>query len=322
MTRRRIINALKVALSLLALGCVGLYAYRLWPGLAARAWHLDWPLVALSVLLLLLTQVLLMGGWRQSVIAAGGRHSWIGAARSQAIGQLGKYVPGKVVTMVGKVYFAHQDGVQEDTAATAVFIETCAEMATTAALAALYLFGAGAAADTPLLRLLWVGPLALALLHPRSLRLIARLAARIARRPPPELQCRWRDSLALLAAYSAVFITWGLALYALALGMGASCGALTAIGANALGWLGGFLSYIFPGGLGVREAVIAHLLGPQTGLTVAAGISVASRAALLLCELGTGAVCAFLRVRREDKVSMSSQAAAGRDASPTGPSDG
>jgi len=314
MNRRRLLAAIKVVVSAVALAWVILAALRLWPQLAQEEWRFVWPLVAASLLLLLLTQVLFICGWHQSQIAAGGRPSWLGSARSQGLGQMGKYVPGKVVTLLGKVYFARQDGVREDTAATALFIETASQMAVAGAFGALYLLAARVPSDWSFRNVLWAGPLALLLLHPRCLRLMAATAARLTRRPPPDVPAQWRDSAALLVTYGAAFVVWGVAVQALAAGMGGAVSTPTAVSANALAWLVGFLSFIFAGGVGPREWVIAHLLAPQISLTTAAGVAIASRAALLLCESALALVCLCLRVPPQEAAQAAttrSEAAAG-----------
>ncbi|HQC21672.1 MAG TPA: hypothetical protein PLO92_07565 [Anaerolineaceae bacterium] len=142
----------------------------------------------------------------------------------------------------------------------------------------------------------------LAVLLPRLVWLLMRLAARFARKFLKE------ERQHVLEAFAIPFPSWALIsansiFQWLLLGVGlrlVSAGFSYPAGlpfwsalwrhiyAFCLSWLGGFLAVLIPNGLGVRETVLNALLESQVGFASSAAvvISVASRVLLFLAELG------------------------------------
>ena len=83
----------------------------LWPQIRGTEWRPSPPLLVGSLAVGVLCQALLVVGWRLSLRLAGAPIPWRGAVVSQVLGQLAKYVPGKVLTLVGKAYLASRSGV-------------------------------------------------------------------------------------------------------------------------------------------------------------------------------------------------------------------
>jgi len=280
---RWLVLALQLAVVAAVFYFIGRTVVELWPRIAAIEWRLNPPLFALSVVLGLACQGLLIVGWKLSLRLVGAQISWFGAIESQAVGQLAKYVPGKVMTLLGKVYLAARSGVPESQATLAMFVEV-----STLTITGL-IVGLGYALKvlSPE-RLLLAGLVllagAFAVLHPAVLPRAVNGALRLLRRPTTEFRYRWSAAVPLLACYFALWPFWGAGLWLLAAGLGLSTPLIPLISGNALAWVAGFVSFIFPGGLGVREYVLARLLGPSAS-GVAMSIALVSRAWLLGAEL-------------------------------------
>jgi uncharacterized membrane protein YbhN (UPF0104 family) len=187
------------------------------------------------------------------------------------VGELGKYVPGGVWPVIGRGELAVRAGVRRATAYASVGLS----------LVVLYIAGAGVAllalassADRPWLR--WAPPAVLlvgvAALHPRVLRVALRLVERLLRRPIALAVPSWRTSVALVLAYTPVWVLVGTATWAVARALDPSAGWWRLTGAAALSWLVGFLLVPAPGGVGVREATFvaaATTLDPAIAATTA-----------------------------------------------------
>jgi uncharacterized membrane protein YbhN (UPF0104 family) len=270
----------------------------LWPQISAIEWHIDPLLFAVSVLLGLLGQCLLIVGWRLALRLVGAQISWAGAIESQAIGQLAKYAPGKVLTLIGKVYLAGRAGVPEAQATLAMFIEV-ATLTLTGLIVGL---GYALQVVSPA-RLAAAGVLLLAgaamVLHPSVLPRAINGALRLLRRPTAEFRYQWGAAIPLLTCYLGLWLVWGVGVWLLAAGLGLEAPVAPLVSGNALAWVAGFLSFIFPGGLGVREYVLARLLSASTP-GVAMGVALVSRAWLLGAEVvwGLGAWVGRLATRR------------------------
>jgi uncharacterized membrane protein YbhN (UPF0104 family) len=283
---RWLARGLQLTVVAIVLCFIGRTVVDLWPQMAAIRWRIEPAALAASIVVGLACQGLLIVGWRLCLRLVGARISWAGAVESQAIGQLAKYVPGKVMTLVGKVYLAAQAGAPESQATLAVFIEVASLTLTGLLVGLAY----GLTVLPPQRLLLAAGVLiagAFVVLHPRVLPRAIRGVLRMLGRPASEFAYEWPAAVPLVACYLAVWGLWGLGLWLLAAGLGLSAPIIPLVTGNALAWVAGFLSFIFPGGLGVREYVLARLLGPAAS-GVAMAIALVSRAWLLGAELAWG----------------------------------
>jgi hypothetical protein len=274
---------LQLAIIALVFYFIGRTVVELWPGIVAIRWHLDLPLFVASAIAGLACQGLLIVGWRLSLRLVGAQISWGGAIESQAVGQLAKYVPGKVMTLVGKVYLAGRAGVPESQATLAMFVEVSTLTITGLIVGLGYALQILSSA-----RLLLAAGVLLAgafgVLHPAVLPRAINAGLRLLKRPTAEFRYHWSAAVPLLACYFCLWALWGAGLWLLAAGLGLEAPMLPLVTGNALAWVAGFLSFIFPGGLGVREYVLARLLGPSAS-GVAMSIALVSRAWLLGAEL-------------------------------------
>ncbi|MBM3498335.1 MAG: hypothetical protein FJX74_06655 [Armatimonadetes bacterium] len=282
-TLRWAILGLQTVVVAVVLYFIGRAVVDLWPQIVAIEWTVDPLLLAPAAAIGLVCQGLLIVGWRLALRLVGAHISWAGAVESQAVGQLAKYVPGKVMTLVGKVYLARKFGVPEPQAALAMFVEVG-----TLTLTGLIVGLACAVQLVPAPRLVLIGLLLLAgaamVLHPSVLPRAINGALRLLRRPTAEFRYQWSAAAPLLACYLATWLLWGVGVWLLAGGLGLRAPLAPLMGGNALGWVAGFLSFIFPGGLGVREYVLARLLA-SAAPGVAMSIALVSRAWLLGAEV-------------------------------------
>lgn len=214
--------------------------------------------------------------------------------------QLGKYAPGGVWQYAGRVGLAKSRGV----AARATMVSLGVEVgASAAAAAAVGLFVLPWWVAIPLAVTLG---LAVALL-PRG-EIGARLAAalsgtvrRLVPLAPDDLPATLRATRSVAALYVPVWIAYGLAFWltARALFPVPATDAVYFTATFALGWLVGMAAVFAPGGIGVREAVLAGLLGPRVGHTEAIVIAGMSRIFMTGADLlGGGAALFLMRLNR------------------------
>ncbi len=266
---------------------IGRTVVDLWPQIVAIDWRMDPLPFALSIVSGLACQGLLIVGWRLSLRLVGAQISWAGAIESQAIGQLAKYVPGKVMTLLGKVYLAAQAGVPESQATLAMFVEVTT-LTITGLLAGLaYALRVVSASRLAVIAVLLLAGAAV-VLHPRVLPRAINGGLRLLRRPTAEFRYEWAAAFPLVGCYLGLWLLWGMGVWLLAAGLGLEAPVAPLVTGNALAWVAGFLSFIFPGGLGVREYVLAQLLA-SAAPGVAMSIALVSRAWLLGAEVAWAA---------------------------------
>ncbi|MGH7584190.1 MAG: lysylphosphatidylglycerol synthase domain-containing protein, partial [Gemmatimonadales bacterium] len=271
----------------------------------AIRWEFHWPWILAALLATWAMYCVLIWGWRQVVVGWREHLGGLDAARIWAISNLGKYIPGKVWAIAGMGMMAQRQGVSATAAMGSAVIMQLVALAT-GAMIALALVG-----TEVLDRLLgnWgaIGALALAviaLLAAISLASPA-LTARIAyilRRPEG---IRPVEPGALTAGLAANFTSWcgyGLSLQLLARGTlhDVSLSWSTATGSFAASYIVGYLALLLPGGLGVREILLADLLKGSIGIGPAAALAIASRVATTLNDLGAALFLLPFRSKSRD----------------------
>lgn len=285
-------RGLRVGVALLAVA-LGLLAFAdRWPEVRRAAAQLSVLAIGAAYLAVLVGLGASMLSWRVLLRELGSPVPLRPAARVFFLGQLGKYLPGSVWSVVGQVELARDLGVPRARSAAAALLALV--VALTAGLAI-------AAGTLPLLAPAAAGrfwpalagvPAAAALLHPRVLNAGAGRLLRLAGRRPLERQLTGRG---VGAAVGWSLLGWaGYGVQAAALG--ADLGArgpralVLALGAFALAWTVGFLVVVAPAGLGVREAALVAGLAPVLPAGPALVVAVVSRALMTLGDLGWAAV--------------------------------
>jgi uncharacterized membrane protein YbhN (UPF0104 family) len=200
---------------------------------------------------------------------------------------LGKYLPGKVFLLFGRVYFYRGSGATTGQVSLCFLIEACCS-----GLATLAIFGAAAAwqrtAALGVLRPLMAAVAVVLLIatHPTVLRAGINAGLRLARRPEVEIRLRWRDVLGWTLLLSANWLVLGAGFYLL----------LRAIidvpptlymfvtGAFAVAGIVGVLVLFAPSGIGVREGVMTFVLSAVLPAGVAAVAAILARIWMTLTE--------------------------------------
>jgi glycosyltransferase 2 family protein len=199
---------------------------------------------------------------------------------------LGRYVPGSVVMVLGRVVLSHERGVPRRATLAAMAYEQLLSVGVAAAagVAFLGIYGDGGDGRTWLLALL---PLGLLGLHPRVFGPVSAWLLRRARREPLDRLIATRPLAGLLGWYTATAALLGLGVWLLVRSAaGAEAGGPGFVGlAFLLSFAISMVVVIFPSGLGIREGAFALALAQNLPGSVAVALSVGTRLALTLVEL-------------------------------------
>lgn len=236
-------------------------------------------------------------GWHLALRACGGNLGWRQAAAIYLTANLGKYIPGKLFMLAGRVEMARAFGVRRPVSLTALTIEHIAQLlgalpflvggilhgirvTNTAAAAAL-----GAAI---------VGAAALVVRPGLFIGLVNRCLRRWGRGPVAGSPGA-TDMLMLLGLFGVSWLCYGLSGVCLVRAMVPSAGVPAAAIATAFvsAWLIGFVTLITPGGLGVREAVLLAALAGRMPSAQAAALALVARltwTAVEMVGVGIGAL--------------------------------
>jgi hypothetical protein len=270
---------------------LALYLARNWSQVAAHPWRIDWPRLALATVCVLAAYSGFVLTWRRILGHLGGRLSVRDAHRIWYLGNLGRYVPGKVLQLAGTAYLARAKGVSPVLTVSASLTSQVFVLVAGLLIAAATLPELGAATTTKL-SVLWIVGLAVAallvliVLSP-ILDTIYRFALRLIGKSEYHASIPVRERIVLLAVS---LLAWG----ALGTGFWLFVGSvapleadavLPMIGISAAGYVGGYLAVFVPGGLGVREGLYALLLAAYVPPPMAVAIAILCRLWLTACEL-------------------------------------
>lgn len=210
------------------------------------------------------------------------------------VGEVAKYVPGGVWSVMGRAELAAGGGVGRKRAYASVALSLVTAYLAAMAVAVAFLpFAAGGANS-------WYGWCLLALpigvlgLHPRVIGAALNVVSRLVRRPLDVAVPRWRDSLLLVARYVPAWLLVGTATWAVARSITADVSFPRVVFASVLSWVVGFLAIPVPSGAGIREAVLYATSGLASDRSVY--VAVAARLVFLVVDVG-GALIGLRWVR-------------------------
>lgn len=302
--RRRLVTVLTVVLLVVA----GAALVRQWDDLADQLARMSWPWVVASAALAVPAVAGSAWAWRALLVGFGGVLPVRTAAGVFFAGQLGKYVPGGVWTVVAHAEVGRVHGADRMATASASVASMLVTLGTGVPAAAVVLpfTGAGAAG-----RYWWLALAVVACavgVQPRVIDWGMRTLARLTRREVRVTRLS-RRALAISIGWSVVvWVLYGLHLYCLGRAVGAGGADLLArsIGGFALAWCVGFVVVVAPAGLGVREAALVVALGPAVPPGAALAMAVVSRVVLSVVDVIWGSVGVLVLLRRGRPAAMAS----------------
>ncbi len=231
--------------------------------------------------------------WRSVLAGLGSPLAWKDAQRIFLMGQLGKYIPGGVWTVVAQARLAKDLDVPTTRSATASLMSILLSVVTAASMGALFLVIAGREVLGDFGWVLWLVVPLIALLHPAVLVWAGKIVSRLTRRNVP-LQRIPARNLLVAALWSFLGqVANGLQFYLL-VGMigGTYPNPLFAIGVFTLASAVGIVVIFASAGAGPRELLLAAGLKSLMGAGSAALVVLLSRAVLTVVDLVLSAVAA------------------------------
>lgn len=290
MTRSRLLNLLRVTVAVVTLAAVIYAVVRNWTDVSVHLGKISWGTFAAASLAAAVGTWLTMLGWRVLLKDLGSDLHLAPATGVYFVGQLGKYLPGSLWSVL----------VQADIAAHLKVPRRRTAVAGLLALGLALLTGllVGLPAATFLLRrssdgfawwLVLAVPLVVLLLIPRLLNWVIALLLRVLRRDPLEHELSARAVLLSVVTFVAVWLCFGVhtLLLARAVAGDAPHPDLTtaALTGYALSVSLGMLLIILPAGLGAREGLLTLILSAAIPTPAAAAVAIVSRFIVTLIDV-------------------------------------
>lgn len=272
-----------------------------WDEVSAAISSISWLSIVVSFVVLMLGMAAGTMSWVSLLNGLGPRVTVPRAAQVMLVGQLGKYVPGSVWSYVLQMELGRQYGISRPRVL----------------ISSLYFAGIGVVSSLLLgglalptvLRghreLLWLFPLlpiGLVCLHPRVMTAVADLVLKVFRRPPLDHTVSLASVGRALAWSLASYLLYGIHLWVLVNSLvDPSVRSLILLtGAMSLAFSAGLFAFVFPSGVGVREAVLIGAMTVLVTVPQATALSVVSRVMFTVADLvaAGGAVLWVLILRR------------------------
>jgi len=264
-----------------------------WSEIKSYAWDFDPLYMTISVIIFFAGYVLLAWIWARVLRLTGHPVSFGAAWDTYFIGNLGKYIPGKVWTIALTAYMSEKHHVPGVTAGTAsVFAQAYSIISSLVIFTSFFIFYRYALNG---IKLDWTAPIfvlvLLIFLAPKNLERALNFLLVKLKRKPCSLGLDTAGAVKIMFFYLLSWLVFGVAfwIFVLAVTDDHSLHLFFMTGVFAVSNVIGFLAVFVPGGLGVREGIIAILLAGYVpagvGILVAFLLRLLTTFVELLCAL-------------------------------------
>jgi uncharacterized membrane protein YbhN (UPF0104 family) len=220
--------------------------------------------------------------------------------------QIGKYLPGKVWYIVGRVYIGKRAQFDGKKLTLSMVLETCLVYITGGIVFSLTTLISGNYSITWLVISVVFTIAAIVIIHPKILGGISNFALRILKKPMIRLTLTYRQISKISLYFFGIWITQIIGFYFLikAIYPIPLHSIFNLASAYALAWISGSVAVFAPGGLGVREGMMTLLLSSVLPVPLAIAISFVARVWITIFE----AVIFFIGFLIQRKASLTSNA--------------
>jgi uncharacterized membrane protein YbhN (UPF0104 family) len=283
-------EVLSILVPLVILFFLTRHVYQDWDAVSNYSWDIDYVLLIAASTLCVLSLFLGALGWVMILRQLGEDITLRQGLRIWFLSQMGKYLPGTIWLFVGRIYQCERGGISRSKVMLSILIEMVLFSMAAATLGIGPLFS-WEHSPFPTKSGLFVYSIAVALglilLEPHVLNWIVAGISRLLRRDAIELELAYGSVICLLFLYLLAWSVLGFAFFLMVRSIVSLRFHLVFafMGIFAVSFLAGFLSFLTPGGLGVREGSMSFLLGFYMPLPLAILVSILSRVWLTLVEI-------------------------------------
>ncbi|MER7128732.1 lysylphosphatidylglycerol synthase transmembrane domain-containing protein [Streptosporangium saharense] len=280
----------RVAFLVVALGFGAWVVARQWDDIRAGFALLSWPGLVLS----LLAVIAALGGgmmtWRALLADLGSPLPLRPAAKVFFVGQLGKYIPGSLWPVLAQMEMGKELGVPRSRSAAAFFLTMPVQLGSGLVISAVTLLAAMPGSAAPYAWVFLLIPVLAVAFEPRVVNAVLGFGLRKLRREPLERPLTRKGMLTALGWALLGWTAYGLHLAAIVHDFGPSglSAIVFSVGAFALSWCLGIMTFVVPAGAGVREVAMVAILAPVLSQGQAITVALCSRIVIIVGDL----VCA------------------------------
>jgi len=284
--KKYILSTFMLVIALAAIFFFAKAGYSSWHEIAGNSLQFSYSFLALSIGLGIASFLILSLGYYFVNRKMGIKIPFWNLAKARAFSDISSYVPGKIWTLLARMKYMKQWASR-----TEVIISSYMELVSLI-LSALFAF--------IVLNMIYPGtfeeytfiayivlPVCIILMHPKLISFAINLGLKILKKERISVPLSYGNIILANIIYSSYWLITGLAIFFLALSIYPVPWTYFPyiVLSYAVAWTIGFLSVIFPGGIGVREGVLVYALGIFLPLPLAMVVSVVSRGIIILSQL-------------------------------------
>jgi uncharacterized membrane protein YbhN (UPF0104 family) len=311
-------RVLRWVIQIVVIGAIGFFLVRTvvrnWQQVADFPWRFNPWLLTASFVVLGGTLLLMVVLWRALLAKLGGRIPLPAAIRIFAISSMGRYLPGKVWQIVGMVYLGRKEGVRAEAGVWAALLAQILAVLSgmlfffvslliePKRMLVPFLKNLGIEGFSPFWLLLPIAVI-LALLHPRILEKLTNWILKLLKREPIHFELSYLGLLGFFLLYMLGWASYGMTFYLFLASVNPTpIGDWVMVaGSFAASYIVGLLALFVPGGLGVREGLLALFLSSLVDSGVAVALSFGQRLWFTVVELTFVAISVIFLRRKNGK---------------------
>jgi hypothetical protein len=267
--------------------------YSNWDQIKGYEWNVNWILICLSCILFFLCGVLASLNWLLILRFNGETINFIDSTRNWVTANFGKYVPGKIVQYASRVYLFERLGVRKTQTVVYMLLEMVYLLNSSVLVAGALILAQPWDNSLQLLQVKWILfgfllVLNILVLQPSMLSKILQLVGKILRREiTVTVRITFKHSVWLMTINILYWVLYGFSFaFFIHSFIPVNPNAyLFLVGANTIAYVIGYMSIIFPSGIGVREGLLTYLLGFLANIGLAGILSIFWRIFGILGEI-------------------------------------
>lgn len=267
-----------------------------WTEVVNYSWNVNLYLLVLSVVMHLFTFILFSRVWCFLIAALGYKVKLTHAFKISYIANLGRYIPGKIWPVFGMAYLAKQLGIREEKSVTSWVVAMIFALPSAFMAGFICILISPEILSEELSKYLGPGvyltaavifmiSLSLIFIPGKSLSIL-NVLLKLIKKPKIDFNLKISTALIIYGGYLICWIVYGLSFWVFinSVTSGSNLPVLPAVAAFVIAYQIGYLAIFAPGGMGIRELVLAIILTPYLG-PAAFGIAVVARVWNLITEI-------------------------------------
>jgi hypothetical protein len=213
---------------------------------------------------------------------------FIKTAKIRAITQFGRYIPGKVWHIFGRTYFTKKFNISSIKVLTSIALEIACSLIAAFSVFLTALPFILSEIDTQIILFIFLFiPIILILIKPSIFSWFINFGLKIIGKPKIKFNLKYKDILLIILWFTFSWFINGIAFFFLVNSIYslAFSNIILISGIYAISWSLGFLSFLTPAGIGVREGILSGLLSLYIPSSIAIIISFIARFMIILVEI-------------------------------------